>query len=162
MRKCIYILGLITLFLTGSAFAAEQKIAVVDVISILQNMPEREQVAKKLDSEFESRAKVLQNEEKNAKQAAYRLQKEGMTLSTADKNKLAGTIKAFEEKARAFSQDYRKRESEEANKLLAKIRKAVASVVKKEHYSIVLKAEAAFYADGAADITDKVLEQVKK
>ena len=46
MRKCIYILGLITLFLAGSAFAAEQKIAVVDVISILHNMPEREQVAK--------------------------------------------------------------------------------------------------------------------
>lgn len=162
VKKIIYILGLACIFLTGFAFAAEQKIAVIDVISILHSMPEREQVAKKLDNEFRGRARALQAEETQAKAAAQRLQKEGMTLSTSDKAKLSGTVKAFEQKAQKFSQDYRKRENEEGNKLLSKIRNAVIEVVKKDHYSVVMKAEAAFYADSASDITDKVLEQVKK
>lgn len=162
MKKFIYTLGLILLLISGQSFAAPEKIAVVDVISILQNMPERQQVAKTLDQEFKSRGKKLRIEEKRASDAAQRLQKENMTLSAAEKQKLTTMINAFEEKARSFSQDYRKREGEEANKLLAKIQKAVSIIVKKENYAIVLKAEATFYANNVADITDKVLEQVKK
>lgn len=161
MKKLFYLLGL-TLFLSGYALAANQRIAVIDVLSILQNMPEREQVAKTLEKEFDSRIKTLQNDEKKAIEAEQRLQREGLTLSSSQKKKLIETKSKFEEKASTLSKDYRKRESEEVNKLLAKIRDAVVTIVKKENYSIVLKAEAAFYADGASDITDKVLAQVKK
>lgn len=162
VKKFIYTLGFILLVISGQSFSAPEKIAVVDVISILQNMPERQQVAKALDQEFKSRSEKLRAEEKKTSDAAQRLQKENMTLPAAEKQKLTTMISAFEEKARAFSQDYRKRESEEANKLLTKIQKAVSVIVKKEDYAIVLKAEAAFYANNVSDITDKVLEQVKK
>ncbi|MCO6523491.1 MAG: OmpH family outer membrane protein [Candidatus Schmidhempelia sp.] len=162
MKKIIYALGLMIMLLTGSVFAAEQKIAIVNVMYILQHMPEREAVSKTLNSEFESRAKTLQAQEKKAQEAAQRLQKENLTLSASDKKKLTEIIGAFEEKAKAFSQDYHKRETEEVNKLLGRVQEAVSKLVKQENYSLVLKAEAAFYVNDTIDITEEVLAQVKK
>jgi len=162
VKKIISVMGLsVALLFTGVA-NAETKIAIVDVVSVLQQMPQREAVSKTLDSEFEARAKVLQEEEKKANDAAQKLQKDGMTLSASEKTKLTNLIKAFEDKAKAFSVDYRKRENEEASKLLTKIQDAVVKVAEQEKYDLILKAEAAFYAVDAVDVTSKVLEQVKK
>lgn len=141
---------------------AEVKIGVVDVMSVLQRMPQRETVGKALDKEFEARATSLQEEEKKAGAAAARLKKDGVTLSSSEKTKLNKTIADFENKAKAFSADYRKRESEEAGKLLVKIQDAVKDVVTTEKYDLVLKAEATLFASDAVDISDKVLEKVKK
>lgn len=162
MKKIVSIIGLSVALLFTNVANADSKVAVVDVVSILQQMPQRQVVSKSLDSEFESRAKALQEEEKKANDAAQKLKKDGMTLSASEKTKLTNIIKDFEEKANNFAMDYRKRESEEANKLLIKIQEAVIAVSKKENYDIVLKAEAVFYVVDSVDITSKVLEQVKK
>ena len=78
-----------------------------------------------------------------------------------DRTKLEGEIKAFQEKANAFTQDSRRREAEEMNKLVAKVQAAVKTVADKEGYSVVIKADAAFYAADENNITEKVLAQVK-
>lgn len=162
MKKIISVISLsLALLFTANAFA-ETKIAVIDVMTILQQMPEREKVSKALDAEFEARAKSLQQEEKKANDAAQKLQKDGMTLSESEKTKLTKIIKAFQDKANDFTADYRKRESEEASKLLVKIQDAVTQVAKAQKYDLILKAEAAFYVVDSVDITDIVLEQVKK
>ncbi len=162
MKKIIYVIGMSVALLFTSIASAEVKIAVVDVMSILQRMPQRESVGKALDSEFEARAKALQADEKKAGESAARLKKDGVTLSASEKAKLTKTISDFESKAKAFSNDYRKRENEEAGKLLVKIQDAVKEIVNTEKYDLVLKAEAALYASDAVDISDKVLEKVKK
>ena len=162
VKKIISVLGLsVALLFTGVA-NAEIKIGVIDVMSVLQQMPQRETVGKALDKEFEARAKTLQQEEKKANEAAARLKKDGLTLSSSEKTKLNKTISDFENKAKAFSNDYRKRETEEASKLLTKIQEAVKKIVEEEKYDLILKAEATLSASDAVDITNKVLEKVKK
>lgn len=161
MKNLVKVIGLSTVLLFSGLVAAETKVAIVDVMSVLQQMPQRETVGKALDKEFEARAKVLQKQEGDANAAAEKLKKDGMTLSSSEKTKLNKVISDFEDKAREFSLDYRKRENEEAGKLLAKIEDAVVAVAK-GNYDLVLKAEAAFYAVDSVDITDKVLDQVKK
>ena len=47
------------------------------------------------------------------------------------------------------------------NKLVTKVQSAVKTVAEKEGYSVVVKADAAFYASADSDITEKVLKQVK-
>ncbi|MDF7671356.1 OmpH family outer membrane protein [Orbaceae bacterium ESL0721] len=161
MKKIIYVVGMsFALFFTGLA-NAEIKIAVVDVLGIMQQMPQRESVGKALDAEFDARAKSLQQEEKKASDAAARLKKDGVTLSASEKTKLNKTISDFENKAKAFSNDYRKRETEEASKLLLKIQEAVKTIVTEEKYDVVLKAEATLFASDTVDISKKVLEKVK-
>nr|WP_255471435.1 MULTISPECIES: OmpH family outer membrane protein [unclassified Gilliamella] len=146
-----------------SSFAnAEVKIGVVDVMGVLQRMPQRESVAKALDSEFEERAKSLQAEEKQASEAAAHLKKDGLTLSSSEKSKLNKIISDFENKAKAFSVDYQKRQKEEFGKLLTKIQEAVKDIVETEKYDIILSAETTLSASDAVNISDKVLEKVKK
>ncbi|OCG22286.1 MULTISPECIES: OmpH family outer membrane protein [unclassified Gilliamella] len=162
MKKIISILGISVALLFAGFANAEVKIGVVDVMSVLQRMPQRESVGKALDNEFEARAKSLQAEEKRASEAAARLKKDGLTLSSSEKSKLNKIISDFENKAKAFSDDYRKRETEEAGKLLTKIQEAVKDIVTTEKYDIILKAEATLSSSDAVDISDKVLEKVKK
>lgn len=162
VKKIISVLGISAALLFTGMANAEVKIGVVDVMSVLQKMPQRETVGKALDKEFEARAKSLQEEEKKAGDAAARLKKDGLTLSASEKTKLNKTISDFENKAKAFSADYRKRETEEAGKLLTKIQEAVKDIVTTEKYDIILKAEATLSASDAVDITNKVLEKVSK
>ncbi|OTQ32285.1 hypothetical protein B6D19_05905 [Gilliamella apicola] len=162
VKKIISVLSIsVALLFTGIA-NAEIKIGVIDVMTVLQNMPQRETVGQALNKEFEAREKSLREEEKKASDAAARLKKDGLTLSSSEKTKLNKTISDFENKAQAFSTDYRKRESEEVGKLLAKIQEAVKNIVTTEKYDIILKAEATLSASDAVDITNKVLEKVKK
>lgn len=162
MKKIISVITLsVALLFTGTVLA-ETKIAVVDVSSILQQMPERDKVIKTLEAEFKDRVKGLEQEEKKANEAAQKLQKEAMTLSNTQKTQLSNVIQSFQEKANQFSADYRKRENEEANKLLVKIEEAVTKIAKDKKYDLILKAEAAFYVVDSVDITKEVLAQVKK
>ncbi|XKM13869.1 OmpH family outer membrane protein [Orbaceae bacterium ac157xtp] len=162
MKKIISILGISVALLFSGLANADTKIAIVDVVSILQKMPQREAVSKALEDEFSSTAKGLQSQEKKAMEAAQKLKKDGMTLSAAEKQKLSKIVSQFEENAKAFSTDYRKRENEEVAKLLYKIQEAVKAVAEQGKYDLVLKAETAFYVTDPIDITPQVLEQVKK
>lgn len=161
VKKIISIIGLSVVILFSGMASAEVKIGVIDVMSVLQRMPQRETVGKALDKEFDSKIKSMQELETKAKDANARLKKEGPTLSASEKNKLNKTISDFESKAKAFSIEYRKRETEEAEKLLVKIQEAVKNIVATEKYDLILKAEAALSASDAVDITEKVLEKVK-
>lgn len=160
MKKLLCLASLGAALFSFSAFAADN-IAVVDVMAVLQQMPQKEAVAKTLKGEFQSRADSLKNDEKKAKDTMQKLQKDGATMSAADRKKMQDILVKFDEKAEKFAQEYRRRENEEATKLLNRIQDAVKAVAKKDKLSIVLKAESVFYVGDAIDITDKVLKQVK-
>lgn len=161
MKKWLCAAGLGLAMVASAGVQAADKVAVVDVMSILQKMPERETIAKQLDTEFKARATALQKEEKAAQDKVKKLQTSGASMKAADRSKLEGEIQAFQKKANEFTQDSRRREAEEMNKLVAKVQAAVKTVADKEGYSVVIKADAAFYAATDNNITDKVLAQVK-
>lgn len=162
MKKIIFVVGIsIALFFTGFA-NAEVKIGIIDVKSVMDRMPEREAIGKELNQKFEARAKELEKEDKLANDAAARLKKEGLTLSSSEKKELNKTITDFQNKAAAFANEYRESETKEASKLLTKIQEAVKAIVAEEKYDLILRVDTVLYASDAVDITDKVLEKVKK
>lgn len=162
VKKIISVVGIsIALLFTGFA-NAETKIGVIDIKSVMDRMPEREAIGKELNQKFEARAKALEKEQKLADAAAARLKKEGLTLSSSEKTKLNKTIADFQNKATAFSNEYRDSETKEAGKLLTKIQEAVKTIVAEEKYDLILRVDTVLYASDAVDITDKVLEKVKK
>lgn len=162
MKKILSFITISMIFLITGFANAETRVAIIDVYSILQEMPQRENISKSLSREFDARAKALQADEKKANEAAQKLKKEGMTLSASEKSKLTNVINSFENKAKEFSIDYHKRENEEANKLLMIIQDAAKVIADRENFNLVLKSEAAFYVKDGIDITNKVLAQVKK
>nr|WP_154601449.1 OmpH family outer membrane protein [Providencia alcalifaciens] len=148
-----------------SAGAYAEKIAIVNVGEVFQNMPAREAVAKQLESEFKSRATELQNLEKDLQSRVEKLRRDGATMSTSDREKqekeLITKRDQFAEKAQKFEEDNRRRQSEERNKILSRIQDSIKAVAAKEGYDVVIDANAVAYAKDGINITSQVQKQVK-
>ncbi|MGG4608885.1 molecular chaperone Skp [Providencia sp. Me31A] len=164
MKKLLCAAG-VSIALAMSAGAYAEKIAIVNVGEIFQNMPAREAVAKQLESEFKSRATELQNLEKDLQTRVEKLRRDGATMKQSEREKLESELMTkrdqFAEKAQKFEEDNRRRQGEERAKILSRIQDSIKSIAAKEGYDIVIDANAVAYAKDSTDITSKVQKQVK-
>ncbi|GAA0497900.1 molecular chaperone Skp [Tatumella terrea] len=166
MKKLLCAAGL-GLALAASSVAAQaaDKIAVVNVSSIFQQMPQRATVARQLENEFKGRATDLQTQERALQAQMQNFQRNASTMKASDRARtekdLMAQRESFSEKAQAFEQDNRRRQTEERNKLLSRIQDAVKKVAGSEGYDVVIDSNAVAYAADAKDITADVLKQVK-
>lgn len=165
MKKWLYAAGLGLVMATSAAVQANDKIAIVNVSSIFQQLPAREAVAKQLENEFKGRASELQTMERSLQTKMQTLQRDASTMKASDRTKMEKDVMAqrdqFSQKAQAFEQDNRRRQLEERNKILSRIQDAVKTVATKGGYDVVIDANAIAYAGSSKDITADVLKQVK-
>jgi len=165
VKKWLCAAGLGLAIAASAGVQAADKIAVVNVSSIFQQLPARETVAKQLENEFKGRAGELQNMKNSLQTKMQRLQRDGATMKASDRSKLEKEVmtrrEQFSQKAQAFEQDKRSRQMEERKKMLSRIQDAVKSVASKEGYDVVIDANAVSYVGYSKDITADVLKQVK-
>ncbi|TQI81906.1 periplasmic chaperone for outer membrane proteins Skp [Serratia fonticola] len=165
MKKWLCAAGLGLAMAASVGVQAADKIAVVNVSSIFQQLPARETVAKQLENEFKGRASELQNMERDLQTKMQKLQRDGSTMKASDRTKMEKDVMAqreqFSQKAQAFEQDNRRRQMEERNKILSRIQDAVKVVANKEGYDVVVDVNATAYFAAGKDITADVLKQVK-
>ncbi|MBG6244089.1 molecular chaperone Skp [Candidatus Symbiopectobacterium sp. 'North America'] len=165
MKKWLCAAGLGLALAASASVQAADKIAVVNVASIFQQLPQRETVAKQLENEFKGRASELQKMESDLQTKMQKLQRDGSTMKASDRSKSENDLMAqreqFSNNAQAFEQDNRRRQMEERNKILSRIQDAIKSVASKDGYDIVIDANAVAYVGNAKDITADVLKQVK-
>ncbi|MCL6352559.1 molecular chaperone Skp [Pectobacterium polaris] len=165
MKKWLCAAGLGLVLAASASVQAADKIAVVNVSSIFQQLPQRETVGKQLENEFKGRASELQSMENDLQGKMQKLQRDGSTMKASDRSKMEKDVMAqreqFSTKAQAFDQDNRRRQNEERNKILSRIQDAVKAVATKEGYDVVIDANAVAYVANAKDITADVLKQVK-
>jgi outer membrane protein len=165
VKKLLCAAGLGLALAVSAGAQAADKIAVVNVSSIFQQLPQRANVAKQLENEFKGRATELQSQERDLQAKMQRLQRDGSTMKASERSRLEKDImsqrETFSTKAQAFEQDNRRRQMEERNKLLSRIQDAVKKVADSNGYDVVIDANAVAYASNAKDITADVLKQVK-
>ncbi|MBE8597467.1 molecular chaperone Skp [Xenorhabdus sp. BG5] len=165
MKKILCAAGLgIALAFSAGAQAAD-KIALVNVAEVFQQLPAREAVAKQLENEFKGRATELQRMESELQTKIQKLQRDGSTMKASEREKLEKEVMAkrddFAQKAQSFENDNRRRQMEERGKILNRIQDAVKVVAGKEGYDLVLDANTVVYSTSGKDITAEVLKQVK-
>ncbi len=145
--------------------AAELKVGYVQVDKILQDAPQTAESGKKLEREFSPRSQELDRMAKQIKDLESVLDKEGLTISEADrrnKEREVQNIKIeFQRKQRELREDINLRKNEELGVLQDRINKAVQSVSEAEGYDLVVYSGVA-YASKKIDITDKVLKTLGK
>ncbi|PHM36904.1 periplasmic chaperone [Xenorhabdus mauleonii] len=165
MKKVLCAAGLGMALAFSAGAQAADKIALVNVADVFQQLPAREAVAKQLDNEFKGRASELQRMESDLQTKIQKLQRDGATMKASEREKLEKDVVAkrdeFAKKAQTFENDNRRRQMEERNKILNRIQDAVKVVAGKEGYDLVLDANAAVYSASSKDITAEVLKQVK-
>ncbi|MGB5444090.1 MAG: OmpH family outer membrane protein [Psychromonas sp.] len=149
-----------------NAAQAEQKIAVVYPSKIMQESPQREQIIKKLDSEFKSRYQALQSLEKEIKKLDTTLQRDGELMGkdkvTEMKRQAEAKLSDYKLKRKAFEEDNRRRQVEEQQKAVAVLRAVIDKIAAKEGYDLILNGEQIVFAKPAYDISDRVIKEISK
>lgn len=151
---------------SGSVFAAELNIAVIDVQKVLHDIPQRKAIETKLKSEFDSRVRELQRMETDGQTLAQKMKKNESFMSaderTQSQRKLAELQSDFNLKGQALQEDQRRRFGEEQQKVFKQIDDAVQSIAKSQGYDMVLNRQAVVYTNGKTDISDQVIKVVSK
>lgn len=152
--------------LTGTVAAKEMKVGFVDVQAIVAQLPQTAQVQETLKNEFSTKIAELQKLEKDLSFNIEKFKRDGATMSAQQKKDLEAEItkqqQQYEPMARALDEEYRTRQNEERNKLMALIKTAIDAIAAKEQYDVIYNAGAAVYAKPQYDISAAVVSQVSK
>lgn len=166
MNKLFKLVGALALVLTATLAQAQGKIAVVDTGEVFQKMPQREVVRNQLKNEFASRVKEVQQLEEQGRSFVEKQQKDMAFMNDQQKaeaqKKLNDMQANFVQKARALEQDRARRENEERQKMLSRIKVAIDDITKAQGLDLVLERGAVIYMAPSLDITQQVISRVSK
>lgn len=153
-------------FLSSAAFAADQKLGVVNVQSIMKQLPQSAAMVQTLNAEFKDETAEVTQLEKDIKYYQEKQKRDGALMSAKEKedlNKQIGELfQSYQAKGQALQQKIQMRQNEETNKILALVRQAVNNIAEAEKFDIIVEQKAVVFAKPDADLTAKVVEQVSK
>jgi len=155
---------LFCLALPAAAQTADLKIGFVNTEKVFRDSQLAIKAQKKLEKEFQSREQDIQKMVKQGKDLQAMLEKEGLTMSEADRNKkqkdLANLSRDIQHAQREFREDLNQRKNEEFSAVQDKARKAIMEIAEKEKFDLIL--ENVVYASPKVDVTDRVLKALDR
>lgn len=165
MKKIVY--GFIMILVaSSSAVAAENyKIGFVSVEKILTEAPQVGAVNTSMMERFGGKKDELQAMEKEIKsmQENYKRNELVMTEDKLNelKTKIIGQMQAFKQKEATLSQEVATMRNQELAVLQKSVREIIEDIAKSGKYDLVLS-EGVVFADDKLDITEQVLDKMKK
>ena len=157
--KRLLLLMLLPLICVGPVWANDTKIGFVNTDRIFRESQLAIRAQKKLEREFSNREQEIQKQIKQARDLQTFIDKEGLTLSEADRAKrerdLANLNRDIQRAQREFREDLNQRKNEEFAAVHERARKAIIELAEKEKFDLIL--ENVVYASGRVDITDRVI-----
>jgi outer membrane protein len=164
MRHIIKTAALICLCLPGLALA-EVKVGFVNTVKLMEEAPQAKAAISKMESEFAPREKELVAIQRDIKQAEDTLSRDAAVMSDTDRGKverdLASRKRELKRSQDEFREDLNIRRNEELAKLQRRLYDAIVDLAKADNYDLIVS-EGVVYASTRIDITDAVLERLKK
>lgn len=157
-------LGLLLIFLGGSAVAADLKIGFVNVARLLEKAPQAEKAKKDLEREFKPRDSKLMNEQKAIKSMEEKMAKDEAVMSESERQKLERDILNRKRDAKRiqdeFREDFNLRRNEELGKLQKSIFEAIQVLAKEDNYDLLLT-DGVVFAKESIDVTGKIEQKLQ-
>jgi outer membrane protein len=145
---------------TTIAQAQELKIGYVNSERILKEATPAKAAQAKLEVEFGKREKDLADVANRLKAAADKLDKDGPTLSEAERARrqrdLVEQDRDFQRKRREFQEDLNQRKNEELASVVERANKVIKQIFDSEKYDLIL--QDAVHWSPRVDITKKVID----
>jgi len=159
------LIALVSIAASGSIFAEDYKIGVVQVLRVLEAAPQAERARKLLEKEFAARDRELVATQKSIKTLEDRLAKDGAIMSESERSRTEREIvtKKREQKRDQdeFREDVNFRRNEEFGKIQREIVVAIQKVAKEDKYDLIV-GEGVIFASDRVDLTPKVIERLKQ
>lgn len=166
--KNIKIIGLlIALFIVGThpLYAAGIKVGVVNASLVLDQSPQKNQALARLEREFSSRSRALEERQTSIMDAQQRLNRDRAILSSdeiqAQERKLIADQRELNRLQDEFAEDLSIRRNEELRKLEEEVAQAIIDLAVRDSYDLVLY-QGVIFANESIDMTDKVLEELQR
>jgi outer membrane protein len=163
MKRILAAFLLSTLCAT-TALANTAKIGFVNTERIFRESQLSVKAQKKLEKEFSSRDQEIQKLIRQARDLQAFIEKEGVTLSEAERGKrereLAALNRDIQRSQREFREDLNQRKNEEFASIHERARKTILEIAEKEKYDFIL--ENAVYANPRLDITERVIKTLDR
>ncbi len=152
--------------MAASASAANDlKIGYVDTARVLKEAPQSETARKKLKDEFNPRDEKIVDMQNRLKAMTEQQERDDKVMSNTARRKLERdilTLKRDIKRAKEeFTEDFNLRRNEELAKLQRIIQKTTVDLAKDRGFDVVLS-ESVLYSSKRVDITDLVLERLRK
>ena len=148
-----------------TVFAEDYKIGAVNAIRVLEQSPQADNARGIIEKEFAPRDKQLLAKQKDMKALEDRLVKDGAIMSETERSKLERDIinqkRDLKREQDEFREDFNFRRNEEFAKIQRDIVDAIQKVAKENNYDVVLS-DGVIYASPKVDISDLVIEYLKK
>jgi outer membrane protein len=149
----------------GAQTPAATRIGYVDMKRLLDNAPQVVAGREKLSKEFAPRDASLKTDEKRLNDLRERQQREGATMATTDADALKREIDALDRSIKrnrdAMRNDLKSRSDQELDKSWREINDAVVAYAREQGYDIIVPSPVV-YASARVDITDQVLDRLRK
>ena len=165
MRKLTQLVLLASALVAAPAFA-EMKIAVLNYQMALLESDAAKRYAVDAEKKYGPDLNKLKTLESDAKRLQDRLTKEGDKLSTAERERLELELRQkardFQAQSRELNEAKARGDQETLQQLKPKLDQAVADVLKKGNYDLVLDRAAVIDVKPQLDITRQVIERMNQ
>jgi outer membrane protein len=142
-----------------SVSAQSLRIGYVNLERILRDSTSAKAAQTKLEKEFASREKEIQNLAAQLKSASEKFEREAPTLAegqrTTRQRQLIDQDREFQRKQREFQEDLNLRKNEELQGVLERANRVIRQIAESEKYDLIV--QEAVYINPKHDITDKVI-----
>ena len=142
-----------------SVSAQSLRIGYVNLERILRDSTSAKAAQTKLEKEFASREKEIQNLAAQLKSVSEKFEREAPTLAegqrTTRQRQLIDQDREFQRKQREFQEDLNLRKNEELQGVLERANRVIRQIAESEKYDLIV--QEAVYINPKHDITDKVI-----
>lgn len=166
LGKNIFAAALLSSALLSSAVMAAQKIGVVNVEGIFQQMPQAIATQQTLSIEFKDEQASIEAMRQAIAKDIEKLRKDAPTMSEsqikAGETKINQARVEFEAKVKPFQERVQARSKAENDRLLQMLNQAIQAVATDEKLDMIMDRKSVVYVSPTYDISEKVLKKVSQ
>jgi outer membrane protein len=168
MKSAKGLLAALVFSTSSVSLAADMKLGYVDMQKAIQSTDAGKKAKKELETDFAAKKKKLESIEKELTAMRDELEKKGMLLEAAAKEKKQREFQErmfeYQKAVGQSQQEIQKREAELTQPILEKLRKTIDKVATADGYTMILEKneQAVLWAKKESDLTDKVVQMFEK
>lgn len=163
MRKLLVVCGL--MLASTMASAASPKIGFVNMNQLLKEAPQVEAINNKLQDRFSAPKKELDDLGNSIKEQEKEIKRNELLMTESklkkSKENLLEQIKQYREKEAKLAKELQAMQNQELAVFRDVVRKVIGEMAEQEKFDLILN-DGVMYADESLNVTDKLLERLKK
>lgn len=156
----------LVMLLAANAYADGVKLAVVDMQAVLQKAPQIAKINESLTKQFKGRQDQIIQAQRNLQNETQDLEKNAAVMKQEDRNKLEKKIMTDRNNVQtmvaSFQKDLSKKQSDSLHDFSQQLDGVVSKLAKQTGIDLVVQKGSTLYAKNDLDITQQVLDALKK